>query len=115
MAVLIVGATRGLGAALAKQYAEEGQVVYATTRDTKPPHSSEALPDKIQWVTGVDLLDEQVGGKLASQLRTKAAFEKNKIDTLVCTHMHRRNEEITVLTATSDHHSRILRQGGVRI
>ncbi len=81
MAILIVGATRGLGAALAKQYAEEGKLVYATTRDTKPP---QGFPDSIQWTTGIDLTDERVGAKLASELRSKAELEKNKIETLVC-------------------------------
>lgn len=80
MAILIVGATRGLGAALAKQYAEEGKVVYATTRDTKEP---QGFPDSIRWTTGIDLMDERVGSKLVSELRSKAEFDKNKIETLV--------------------------------
>lgn len=67
LATLIVGATRGLGASLAKQYASKpSTVVYATTRAASPPAG---FPDHIKWLSNVDLTSPDVGENLAKQLQ----------------------------------------------
>lgn len=64
--VLIVGATRGLGASLARQYASRPDfAVYGTTRSSDGPKD---LPDSVTWLTGIDLMDSAVGDLLVSQL-----------------------------------------------
>ncbi|CAM1502250.1 Fc.00g042340.m01.CDS01 [Cosmosporella sp. VM-42] len=64
--ILIVGATRGLGASLAKKYAaQEGTIVYGTTRSDKAP---EGFPEKIKWLPGVDLTAPGVGDLLVKLL-----------------------------------------------
>ncbi|KAF4970437.1 hypothetical protein FZEAL_10038 [Fusarium zealandicum] len=63
---LIVGATRGLGANLAKQYAARGgNTVYGTTRSSKCPDD---FPEEVKWLPGIDLTQSNVGEKLASIL-----------------------------------------------
>lgn len=64
--VLIIGATRGLGAALAKQYAAQPDTtVFGTTRSASgPKHISE----KIVWVPHIDLKESSVGIRLVNQL-----------------------------------------------
>jgi NAD(P)-dependent dehydrogenase (short-subunit alcohol dehydrogenase family) len=67
LATLIVGATRGLGASLAKQYASKAStLVYATTRAASPPAG---FPDHIKWLSNVDLTSPDVGDNLAKQLQ----------------------------------------------
>lgn len=56
--VLIIGGTRGLGASLVKQYAQAGETVYATTRSDQAP---EGFPERVHWLTDVDLMKGQVG------------------------------------------------------
>lgn len=52
--VLVVGATRGLGAALVTYYASKPDVqVYATSRSSDTPSSPSG--DNIHWVGGIDL------------------------------------------------------------
>jgi short-subunit dehydrogenase len=85
MAVLIVGATRGLGAELAKQYANQGQSVYATSRSASPP-DSDKFPSSIKWLTDIDLMQKDVGDKIADQ-----ASRLSKLDTVVCTRHFRTN------------------------
>ncbi|KAF6795921.1 short chain dehydrogenase reductase family superfamily [Colletotrichum sojae] len=64
--VLIVGATRGLGASLAKQYAaKSGTTVYGTTRSSAGPDDS---PAGVKWLPDVDLMDSNVGNHLVSLL-----------------------------------------------
>lgn len=66
-ATLIVGATRGLGASLAKQYASQpSTVVYATTRAASPPAG---FPAHIKWLSNVDLTSPGVGDNVAKQLQ----------------------------------------------
>lgn len=66
-ATLIVGATRGLGASLAKQYASQpSTVVYATTRTASSP---DGFPGHIKWLSSVDLMSPDVGDNLAKQLQ----------------------------------------------
>ncbi|CCF40696.1 oxidoreductase [Colletotrichum higginsianum] len=64
--ILIVGATRGLGASLTKQYAADpANTVYGTTRLKEGP---EGFPENVKWLTGVDLTNSKVGETIASQL-----------------------------------------------
>ncbi|KAJ7065771.1 oxidoreductase [Mycena amicta] len=64
--VLIVGATRGLGASLASAYASSGATVYATSRSSSPP--STPSHDNITWIPGIDISTESAGRALASAL-----------------------------------------------
>ncbi|PQE06299.1 oxidoreductase protein [Rutstroemia sp. NJR-2017a BBW] len=64
--VLIIGATRGLGASLAKKYASQASSsVYGTTRSEKGPTD---VHEKVIWVPGIDVAEEGVGRKLVNQL-----------------------------------------------
>lgn len=57
--VLVVGATRGLGASLTKLYARDGtNTVYGTTRADHPPTG---FADNVKWLTNVDLMQSNVG------------------------------------------------------
>ncbi|KAL2834884.1 hypothetical protein BDW59DRAFT_155704 [Aspergillus cavernicola] len=63
--VLIVGATRGLGASLRKLYTSKPSThVFATTRSDKQPESQ----PHVSWIQNVDLTKPDVGHKLVSQL-----------------------------------------------
>jgi NAD(P)-dependent dehydrogenase (short-subunit alcohol dehydrogenase family) len=67
--VLVVGATRGLGEHLAKQYAaQDGTTAYGTARAESAPKE---FPDKVKWLTGIDLTDSQVGDKIVKSLDSK--------------------------------------------
>ncbi|KAG7149138.1 hypothetical protein HYQ46_001958 [Verticillium longisporum] len=64
--ILIIGATRGLGAALIKRYAEQpGYTVYGTTRSSQAPAH---FPPQIKWLPDIDLTEQSVGSKLVSLL-----------------------------------------------
>ncbi|KAL3420359.1 short chain dehydrogenase reductase family superfamily [Phlyctema vagabunda] len=66
--VLIVGATRGLGASLANIYAsQKDTTVFGTARAPAAPKDSK-LSDKIIWVPNIDLSVEGVGTRLVNQL-----------------------------------------------
>lgn len=66
--VLIIGATRGLGASLANTYASQpSTTVFGTTRSASPPKSS-TLNEKIVWVPHIDVSQENVGRNLVNQL-----------------------------------------------
>ena len=73
--VLIVGASRGLGASLAKKYVDKGGNVFATARSKDTPESS----SKITYLPGIDVGTEEAGSKIA------AAIGKKTIDTVVIT------------------------------
>jgi len=63
--VLVIGATRGLGAALATQYATlPDTTVYATARSPTPPAGSK----NTIWIPNIDLLSPTVGATLAAAL-----------------------------------------------
>ncbi|KAL4998292.1 hypothetical protein BDV10DRAFT_167231 [Aspergillus recurvatus] len=65
--ILIVGATRGLGASLRNLYATESSTqVFATTRSDKAPVSNSQ--SNVYWLRGVDLARPDVGERLTSQL-----------------------------------------------
>lgn len=68
--VLIVGATRGLGASLTKLYASKpSTTVYATTRGSSPPSSSsDSSSRNTKWLVNIDVSQPDVGEKLTSQL-----------------------------------------------
>ncbi|KAF5684330.1 3-oxoacyl-reductase [Fusarium denticulatum] len=64
--ILIVGATRGLGASLTKKYAEKSEnTVYGTTRSSEGPKDS---PSGVKWLSDIDLMQSNAGQKLASLL-----------------------------------------------
>lgn len=66
--ILIVGATRGLGASLANQYASHpNTTVYGTTRSAEPP-KGKGHDEKINWAKGIDLNQPDVGKKLVEEL-----------------------------------------------
>jgi NAD(P)-dependent dehydrogenase (short-subunit alcohol dehydrogenase family) len=64
--ILIIGATRGLGASLANAYASQpNTIVYGTTRAATGPT---VLDEKIVWVPHIDVSDSGVGTRLVNQL-----------------------------------------------
>jgi NAD(P)-dependent dehydrogenase (short-subunit alcohol dehydrogenase family) len=71
--ILIVGATRGLGASLARGYAQKGKTVFATCRSSAP--QPDKFPDGVHWITGVDLMKPDVGDTIANYLRSKGQLE----------------------------------------
>ncbi|ERS95105.1 hypothetical protein HMPREF1624_08596 [Sporothrix schenckii ATCC 58251] len=62
--VLIVGATRGLGASLVKKYAAAGWTVYGTTRSAEGPKTGD-FPAGVQWIPKVDLMDKSAGATIS--------------------------------------------------
>ncbi|KAJ7149399.1 oxidoreductase [Mycena crocata] len=71
--VLIVGATRGLGASLAQAYATSGCTVHATCRSSDPP-ASPAHPN-ITWIPSIDIASESAGTTIASALPAHAVID----------------------------------------
>ncbi|KAI0013787.1 oxidoreductase [Xylariaceae sp. FL0662B] len=70
---LIIGATRGLGATLAKAYASHpSTLVYGTTRSSTAPSG---FPDHVKWLTHVDLMKSNVGEELTTQLKSKQPLD----------------------------------------
>ncbi|KAI1779089.1 oxidoreductase [Hypoxylon cercidicola] len=63
---LIIGATRGLGAALVKEYAAQSTSVFATTRSDTAPNG---FPNSVKWLSNVDLTKPNVGENLTRQLK----------------------------------------------
>lgn len=61
--ILIVGASRGLGAELAKRYASSN-TVFATSRSDKTPEATK----NIQYIPNIDVAQEDAGQKLASRI-----------------------------------------------
>ena len=61
--ILIVGASRGLGASLAKQYASKGDHVYASSRSNAP-----ADTENITYISGIDVAKEEAGSTLVSRM-----------------------------------------------
>lgn len=61
--ILIVGATRGLGASLGSLYSKQPSTqVFGTTRSETTPNQA-----SINWLTGIDIAKPDVGQKLVSQ------------------------------------------------
>jgi NAD(P)-dependent dehydrogenase (short-subunit alcohol dehydrogenase family) len=66
--ILIVGATRGLGASLANLYAADAaNTVFGTTRSSSAPMTGN-LNEKIVWLKDIDVSQEDVGSRLVNQL-----------------------------------------------
>jgi NAD(P)-dependent dehydrogenase (short-subunit alcohol dehydrogenase family) len=95
--ILIVGATRGLGAALANLYASSpSNTVFGTTRSASNPtyashaHGKEKFNEKITWLKDIDLQEKDVGKRLVNQFSLVGGGGGmveggvNKIDVLVC-------------------------------
>ncbi|KAI5464548.1 oxidoreductase [Mariannaea sp. PMI_226] len=75
--VLIVGATRGLGASLAKQYAAQGDTkIYGTSRSTSHPAD---FPSEVKWLSGIDLTSSRVGDEIVLSLNG----EQKKLDIII--------------------------------
>lgn len=76
--VLIVGATRGLGASLVQKYATENSgTVFATSRSEHVKESD----NNVTFVPGIDLSLEPTGAKLVSYLKKFNA----KLDIVIIT------------------------------
>jgi NAD(P)-dependent dehydrogenase (short-subunit alcohol dehydrogenase family) len=71
--IIVVGATRGLGASLVKHYTSSpGTTVYATARSSFPPKNS---PGDAKWLTDVDLTREDVGDTIVNQIPKDEALD----------------------------------------
>lgn len=72
MKVLIVGGTRGLGAALVQHYSQQPHTtVFATSRkDVSEEHSSSG----VKWLSNIDLTKSDCGTAIASQLPPDTAL-----------------------------------------
>lgn len=73
--VLIIGATRGLGLELAKQYQTRGDIVCGTARSEDIPHATAG----IKWIPEIDVASESVGKKLVDGL------PRQDLDTVILT------------------------------
>lgn len=95
--ILIVGGSRGLGAALAKHYSSQPLMrVYATSRK-----DNVSTPSDVKWLTGIDLTKPDCGEKIATQLKDTVlstvfitagifqleSFEEPKWDVQVATYL----------------------------
>ena len=63
--VLVVGATRGLGAEVAQYYAKKEYSVTGTARSTPP----KGLHHDINWISGVDIAEEGAGKTIVEGLK----------------------------------------------
>jgi NAD(P)-dependent dehydrogenase (short-subunit alcohol dehydrogenase family) len=78
--ILIIGATRGLGASLANAYAsQKDTTVYGTTRSAEAPKGGNA---SIVWVKGIDVSEKDVGRVLVDQLGALGSVKE--FDVVVC-------------------------------
>lgn len=66
--VLVVGATRGLGAEVAKHYASKTDHNVTGTARSSP---SKDLPGNITWISGIDIATPSAGSTLASSLSSR--------------------------------------------
>jgi len=73
--VLIVGASRGLGLGLAREYANRGWRVIATVRAANPPTGLHALAAEAASPVRVEMVDINVPGQVAA-LRQQLAGER---------------------------------------
>ena len=63
--VLVIGATRGLGASFVKQYSGRGDYVFGTARGDKAPESEK----NVEYIKGIDVSEESGGDTLAKALK----------------------------------------------
>ena len=75
---MITGANRGIGLAMAKQYAQAGHEVMAICRETS--EELEALADQV--ISGVDLVDDAAVAQL-TQILGLSLTDSDKIDVLI--------------------------------
>ena len=73
--VLIVGATRGLGASLASQYVESGARVFATSRSKDTPQSTK----EITYIPSIDVSTPEAGERLSKHIGS------TPLDTIILT------------------------------
>ncbi|MCJ1274815.1 hypothetical protein MMC21_002613 [Puttea exsequens] len=73
--VLIIGASRGLGASLVSKYASDGAHVFGTSRSAPP---SESKPN-VTYISGIDVAQEDAGQKIAN------AISGSKLDIVIIT------------------------------
>ncbi|KAK8917276.1 putative oxidoreductase [Metarhizium anisopliae] len=86
--ILVVGATRGLGASLVKQYAATAaNVVYGTARSNAIPSG---FPEHVKWLNGVDLTKSSVGDDIVRLLG-----DAKPLSTLIITAGHFSTEDIS--------------------
>ncbi|KAH6644794.1 hypothetical protein C7974DRAFT_300360 [Boeremia exigua] len=77
--ILLVGATRGLGASLAELYASDASNnVYATARSTNTP----ANPKDFAYIPDIDIASPDAGSKIIQYLRNKKV---SSLDTIIIT------------------------------
>ena len=74
--ILIVGASRGLGSSLAKQYALNGDTVFASSR-SEPEEPAKNITN----ISDIDVAKEDAGSKLADHIR----LSKKTLDTVIIT------------------------------
>lgn len=99
--VLVVGATRGLGASLTKQYAANPDItVYGTTRSKAGPEKG--FPETVKWLPEVDLMDSKVGDHLVSLLGGS-----KPLSAVVRGPLYARADSYRALTP-ADHYGRLL-------
>ncbi|KAM3422123.1 hypothetical protein BST61_g2494 [Cercospora zeina] len=67
--VLIVGASRGLGKALAEDYVKHGWQVYGTLRSDSPPDIKD-----VNWISNIDVATPTAGQTLTRQLPKSTTF-----------------------------------------
>ena len=70
--ILVVGASRGLGNELMKEFAKKPETtVVATSRSEKSENSS----GNIKWISGIDVASESGGSKLAADSKSSGPFD----------------------------------------
>lgn len=70
---LIIGATRGLGKALATTYASRGWKVIGTSRSSNIPSESNTSVD--HWATGIDISQSSAPAKLAKAVTSDGPID----------------------------------------
>ena len=73
--VLVVGASRGLGASLVKKYASNGSYAYGTARSDKLPDAAR----NEEYIPNIDVAKEDAGATLSKSIK------EGKIDTAIIT------------------------------
>jgi len=71
--VLIVGATRGLGAALVEAYVSNGDRVFATARSTSPPADGKNL----SYIPSIDISSPDAGSNIVKYLNAQSITSLN--------------------------------------
>ena len=74
--ILVVGATRGLGASLVKTYlSSPSNYVFGTSRGSKTPSNT----DSLKYISNIDLASESAGSTLAKAI----ADDVEKLDVVI--------------------------------